>query len=129
MKYEFFKITRLIKKFDRTTKSFRINISYKTAAPITPRTLTVAEAFGLGIDESRSHVLYDNIDLHICPRDIVYITGESGSGKSVLLKHLEKLLQPNTVNIQNVEFDVSKPIIETVGRTIEEGLTLCVKSA
>jgi ABC-type transport system involved in cytochrome c biogenesis ATPase subunit/GNAT superfamily N-acetyltransferase len=127
MKREFFKITRVIKKFDRTTKSFHINISYKTAVPITPRTLTIAEAFGLGIDESRNQVLYDNVELRIGLKDIVYITGESGSGKSILLKHLEKLLQPNAVNIQNVKFDASKPIIETVGTTVEEGLTLLCK--
>jgi len=64
------------------------------------------------------------VELRIGPTDIVYITGESGSGKSVLLRHLEKLLQPNAVNMQDVKLDASQPIIETVGRTVEEGLTL-----
>ena len=35
-------------------------------------------------------VIYDNVELKIAPTDILYITGDSGSGKSVLLKALEK---------------------------------------
>jgi ABC-type transport system involved in cytochrome c biogenesis ATPase subunit/N-acetylglutamate synthase-like GNAT family acetyltransferase len=127
MKREFFKILRAIKKFDRNTKSFHINISYKTATAITPRTLVVSEAFGLGLDKNRSQVLYDNVNLRIGPKDIIYITGESGSGKSVLLRHLEKLLRSNAVSIHDIKFDASKPIIETIGKTVEEGLTLLCK--
>lgn len=126
MKQEFFKVTRAIKKFDETSKTFHIDISYKTATKITPRTLTVAEAFGLGIDKTKGQILYDNLELRINPHDIIYITGESGSGKSVLLKHLEKLLQPDTANIRKMKIDPTKPIIETMGKTVEEGLTqLC----
>ena len=127
LKKEFFEVTRIAKKFDQASKSFQISISYKTAAKITPRTLTVAEAFGLGIDKTQSQVLYDNLKLRISPHDIVYITGESGSGKSVLLNHLEKLLRPDTASIQNLKIDDSNPIIETVGKTVEEGLTLLCK--
>ncbi|MBX5327322.1 MAG: ATP-binding cassette domain-containing protein [Candidatus Bathyarchaeia archaeon] len=127
MKREFFKIIRSVKKFNRDTKKFCINISYETATTLTPRTLAVSEAFGLGVDASHKQVLYDNVELQIGPTDIFYITGESGSGKSVLLTHLEKLLQPNAINVQDVKFDASKPVIETIGRTFEEGLTLLCK--
>lgn len=127
MKREFFKIIRSVKKFNRDTKKFHINISYKTTTTLTPRTLAVSEAFGLGVDTSRKQVIYDNVELQIGLTDIIYVTGESGSGKSVLLKHLEKLLQPNAINVQDIKFDASQPIIETVGRTLEEGLTLLCK--
>lgn len=46
----------------------------------------MAEAFGLGVDEYREHVIYDNVTIKLSPKDIVYITGESGSGKSILLR-------------------------------------------
>lgn len=121
---EFFKITRIAKKFDRKTGTFHISIGYKTAVDLTPRTLAVAQAFGLGVDRQRAHVLYDNFELHIGSTDIVYITGESGSGKSVLLRHLEKLLMPDAVNIQKLKIERRKPIIETVGKTLNEGLSL-----
>jgi len=84
----------------------------------------VAEAFGLGVDKSRTQILYDNIQLRIGPQDITYITGDSGSGKSILLKQLEKLLAPNFLDIRDVHVDHKKPLIDTVGETVEEGLEL-----
>lgn len=121
---ELFEITKAAKKFDRASNTFNINIAYKTATSITSRTLAVAEAFGLGVDKTRTQILYDNIQLRIGPQDIVYITGESGSGKSVLLKRLEKLLAPSIFNIRNIHVDHTKPLIDTVGKTVEEGLEL-----
>jgi len=121
---EFFEITKIAKKFDRASNTFNINIAYKTATCITPRTLVVAEAFGLGVDKSRTQILYDSIRLHIGSQDIVYITGESGSGKSILLKRLQRLLAPNTFNIRRIHVDHKMPLIDTVGKTVEEGLEL-----
>jgi len=121
---ELFKITRIASRYDRATGKFIINISYKTKTDITDRTISVAEAFGLGIDEFQQHVIYDNVTLKIGPKDIVYITGESGSGKSALLKELQQELAPSVVNIADVAVDPSKPLIESVGRTFEEGLEL-----
>jgi len=112
------------KKYDARTGKFVINIRYKTRAALTPRTLAVAEAFGLGVDAFQEHVVYDDVEFRIGPRDIAYVTGESGSGKSVLLRELERELQPNAINIADIMVDGSKPLIESVGRTFKEGLDL-----
>jgi len=121
---ELFEVTRVAKKFDRRTGTFVVNVSYKTKAVATPRTLAVAEAFGLGVDDFHEHVVYDNVELRIGPRDVVYVTGESGSGKSVLLRELERALAPDVGNIMDITVDGSKPLIDSVGRTFEEGLEL-----
>jgi ABC-type ATPase with predicted acetyltransferase domain len=120
---ELFKITRIQKKYDRKAGVFRINIAYKTRTDVTDRTIKVAEAFGIGVDNFQEHVIYDNVELKIAPNDIVYITGDSGSGKSVLLKALEKDLQPETINLDNIKIDPAKPLIDTAGKTFHEGLT------
>lgn len=60
---EFFEISKIIKKFDKTSVCFKIDIRYKTAAAIPPWTLTVAEAFGLGIDKTKIHIIYDQMEL------------------------------------------------------------------
>ena len=121
---ELFKITRLTKKYDRKAGVFKINISYKTKTDITDRTVKVAEAFGLGVDGFQEHVIYDNVELKIAPNDIVYITGDSGSGKSVLLRALEKDLRPETININDIRVEHTKPLIDAVGKTFDEGLSL-----
>lgn len=121
---EFFQITHWARRYDHATGKFVINISYKTKTDVTPRTIAVAEAFGLGVDDSQRHVVYDNVELKIGTADIVYITGESGSGKSVLLRALEKDLGDQAVSMKDIEIDIRKPLIDCIGKTVEEGLEL-----
>jgi ABC-type lipoprotein export system ATPase subunit/GNAT superfamily N-acetyltransferase len=93
--------------------------------------VSVAEGFGLGLDQWEKFVIYDNVELKIGPTDIVYITGDSGSGKSVLLRALEKDIKQDmglsTINIADIQPDLNRPLIETVGKTLEEGLELLSK--
>jgi len=129
---EFFRITKYARRYDKREGKFIIDIAYETAAPKpTDRVVAVAEGFGLGLDQWEKFVVYDNVELQIGPTDIVYITGDSGSGKSVLLKALEKDIKQdlglNCINIANISPDCGKPLIETVGKTFEEGLELLSK--
>jgi ABC-type lipoprotein export system ATPase subunit/GNAT superfamily N-acetyltransferase len=93
--------------------------------------ISVAEGFGLGLDQWEKFIIYDNVKLNIGPTDIVYITGDSGSGKSVLLKALEKDIRLDMglscININDILPESGKPLIETVGETLEEGLELLSK--
>jgi len=52
----------------------------------------VTKAFG-------KHVVLDHLDLEIPPGKITFILGKSGEGKSVTIKHVMGLLQPDTGNI------------------------------
>ena len=63
------------------------------AGPPSDRRLKVAEMFGLGLDETAEVVLYRDLALDVRPGDVVYVTGPSGSGKSVLLRRLAEALQ------------------------------------
>jgi len=124
-RHEYFKIQKFIRRYDRQSGKFIYDISYKTAADVTPRTIGVSEAFGLGIDETREYVIYDNLELKIDPTDIIYLTGDSGSGKSVLLRELKKDLGADQVtDITEVTVDADKPLIEQVGKDFNEGLML-----
>ncbi|MCL6579781.1 MAG: GNAT family N-acetyltransferase [Candidatus Bathyarchaeota archaeon] len=129
---ELFRIRQYARKYDRETGKFIINISYETAAPEpTERVIGVAEGFGLGIDQWQKFVIYDNVELKINSQDIVYITGDSGSGKSVLLKALEKDIRQDMelshINIADIKPEQNKPLIETVGKSLEEALELLSK--
>jgi len=121
---ELLKITKFARKFDKATGRFTFNIRYKTRTTITPRTIKVGEAFGLGVDKFQEHVIFDNVELKIGPQDIVYVTGDSGSGKSVLLRALKKDLRSQAIDIASTTVNPSKPLIDTVGKTLEQGLEL-----
>ena len=112
--------------YDRTESKFTFNISYETHTKVTPRSLVVAEAFGLGIDEAQRFKILDT-ELKIGPKDIVYITGDSGSGKSVLLRAIRADLGEEAIDLSEVAVDPDKPLIETVGSTVEQGLELLSK--
>jgi ABC-type ATPase with predicted acetyltransferase domain len=118
---EYFRINKFTRRYDRESSKFTFNIGYETKTDITNRTVEVAESFGMGISEFQQHVLYDNVELKIGPKDIVYLTGDSGSGKSVLLKALVKDLESGeTARLSEVDVDPDKPLIDTVGVTLKK---------
>jgi ABC-type transport system involved in cytochrome c biogenesis ATPase subunit/GNAT superfamily N-acetyltransferase len=123
---EHFRIHRVRRVYDRAANKFSFYVAYETAAPITARTVVVAEAFGLGLDQERKFEVLD-AELKIGPTDIVYVTGDSGSGKSILLKAIKKDLGDEVVDMSDVHVDPEKPLIETIGATVEEGLELLSK--
>ena len=125
-KTEMFQIRQFRRTYDRQEEKFRFNISYETHTKPTPRSLVVAEAFGLGIDEYQKFKVLD-AELKIGPRDIVYITGDSGSGKSVLLRAIRADLGNEAIDLNEVQVDAEKPLIETIGDTVEEALALLSK--
>jgi len=127
-KPEHFHINKLKRTYNRQTDTFTINISY-TTAPATPtnRTKQVAEAFGLGTDQTQRFTLYDNTTIKIRPTDIVLITGDSGSGKSALLKAIKTDLTAEAADTHNLNINPDTPIIDTVGKNTTEALEILSK--
>ena len=68
---------------------FVLTKRFDTEVERTQRVLDVAEMFGLGLDDKTFTVL-DDLKLEIRDGDVVYITGQSGSGKSTILKELHR---------------------------------------
>lgn len=127
-KHEHFKITKLHKRYDKQTNTFTYNITYQTTTQQTPRTTNIAEAFGLGIDQQQKFTIYNNTELKITPTDIVYITGDSGSGKSILLKAIKQDLNKKATDITNIQPNPNKPIIDTIGKNLNQALELLSKA-
>ncbi len=102
-----------------------INKQFKSTVRRSQRVLECAEAFGLGLQE-KEFVIYDNFKLDIHGGDIVYITGQSGSGKSQLLKELAAAMRVDcsVAFIEDVEFDRNAPLIDQVGDSTEEAIRI-----
>ncbi|WP_171999547.1 ATP-binding cassette domain-containing protein [Cronobacter sp. JZ38] len=106
--------------------NYLINVAFQTRVTKTTRTLEIAESFGLGLDE-KEWSLYDNLELEIRGGDVVYITGQSGSGKSVVLRELQRLMKEEGQDVASIEdfaFDDSKNVIDQLGKTTSEALGL-----
>ncbi|MZP28702.1 ABC transporter ATP-binding protein [Heliobacterium undosum] len=90
---------------------------------VTPRTLAISEAFGLSLDEDQTYTVFNRFDIQIGSGDIMYITGDSGSGKSLLLRELQSRL-PKAISTDDIEIPDDVPIIDGVGQDLEQAMYL-----
>ncbi|WP_142996552.1 ATP-binding cassette domain-containing protein [Klebsiella pneumoniae] len=103
-----------------------INVSFNTRVNKTIRSLEIAESFGLGLDE-KAWTLYDNLELDIERGDVVYVTGQSGSGKSVVLRELQRLMADagqRVASIDDFVFADDTNVIDQLGKTTSDALGL-----
>jgi hypothetical protein len=104
---------------------YTIDKRFHTEVERSDRVLEIAEAFGLGLDD-KEFVVFDNQELEIQQGDVVYITGQSGSGKSTVLRELAAKMEDNgldVVNIDDVEL-LDKPLIDQIGKNTSEALNI-----
>lgn len=105
---------------------FIIDKRFTTRVHRSDRVLEIAEAFGLGLEE-KEFVIFDKLELDVEKGDVVYITGQSGSGKSLLLKDLERQMTEGgmkVVNLDRVALDDTKPLIDQIGKDTNDALRI-----
>jgi uncharacterized protein len=105
---------------------YLINKRFHTSVPRSQRVVEVAEAFGLGLDD-KEFVIFSDLELDIAQGSVVYITGQSGSGKSLLLRELEAQMRAEgkrVVNLDAIEFEADKPLIDQIGNSTNDALRL-----
>lgn len=102
------------------SRSYILDKSFATSVERTPRVLEIAEAFGLGLSD-KEFTIFDNVAIEIADGEVVYITGQSGSGKSQALKLLtEQMVERHGLKVADlnlVELDPNLPVIDQVGAT------------
>jgi ABC-type ATPase with predicted acetyltransferase domain len=107
------------------SEKFIIDKRFKTQVTRSDRILEIAEAFGIGLDE-KEFVVFDNFEMNIKQGEVVYITGQSGSGKSLLLKELESQMKERgktTVNLDGVVFE-DTALVNQIGKDTNDGIRL-----
>jgi len=111
-----------LRYLQRNRMKFTVSKKFNTSVERTDRVIEVAESFGLGLDD-REFVLFDDFEMEINQGDVVYITGQSGSGKTVLLKQCQAALRKNkiVVNIDGINL-APKPLVDQIGANTKEAL-------
>lgn len=104
---------------------YQINKSFSSRVEKTARVMDIAESFGLGLEE-KEFTIYDNLEVKVDQGDVVYITGQSGSGKSIMLKELERQMRESgliVANLDDIEL-LDKPIIDQIGKDSNDAVRL-----
>jgi ABC-type ATPase with predicted acetyltransferase domain len=108
-------------------QKFRAVTSVAAAAAPSEAALRTAEMFGIGLDESYEVTLYDNLRVDVRPGDVVYVTGPSGSGKSVLLARLAEALRgewpdARVADLAAVHLPADRAVIDLMQPPLEQAL-------
>lgn len=106
---------------------YKVDIQFEASVERSPRVVECAEAFGLGLDD-RKFTVFNDVEIEVNEGDIVYITGQSGSGKSCMLRELSRQMAEQGMEVGNID-DVElldKPIIDQIGKNTADAIAyLC----
>jgi ABC-type lipoprotein export system ATPase subunit/N-acetylglutamate synthase-like GNAT family acetyltransferase len=108
--------------------TLKCHVEFSTKAEVTERTLAVCEAFGLGVDEAKRFMVFDNFRLDFRRGDLIYVTGDSGGGKTLLLNAFKKYFGDEAVSLDELQIDPEETLVEGVGKDVKEAieiLSLC----
>lgn len=106
-----------------------LNKSFSSSVIRTPRVLETAEGFGLGLTD-KQFVIFQNLEVEIRQGDVVFITGQSGGGKSLALKLITDMMAKDGLKIADlnkIELP-EKPVIDMVGKTTTEAADILAKA-
>lgn len=112
----------------REPLTLKCNVEFSTKAEVTERTVAVCEAFGLGVDEAKHFIVFDDFSLDFCKGDLIFVTGDSGGGKSLLLRAFKRFFGDEAIELSDLEIDPDETLVEGVGRDVKEAieiLSLC----
>lgn len=101
-----------------------VNKTFPSSVVRSRRVIEVAEGFGLGL-EDKEFTVYKDFEIEVNQGDVLYITGQSGSGKSLLLKELAKQIRLTQVvaDIDEVSLE-EKPLIDQLGSSTDEAIKI-----
>jgi ABC-type ATPase with predicted acetyltransferase domain len=83
--------------------------------PVTEKTANVFKAFGITVQTLKNNIITHRCQIKLSAGDICYITGPSGSGKSVLLREFyDSLSGSEKININDIPLPDDKTCIDCI---------------
>jgi ABC-type ATPase with predicted acetyltransferase domain len=85
------------------------------ALPVTDKVADVLRAFGMTVQRLKQNTITHQCDIKLSPGDICYITGPSGSGKSVLLREFYNTFDSGQkINIDDIPLPDDKACVDCI---------------
>lgn len=95
--------------------TFNISKSIRWKGAITDRVVDVCRMFGLTVDRLTDRQCDYTCRIEVNAGDIVYITGSSGTGKSILLEELQNgIPASDRINLAQIDLPSDKTLIDCV---------------
>lgn len=96
-------------------KTYTLTKTFQWQGTVSENVILFTRMFGLTIDRLRERKKQHTCRLNIQDGDIIYITGASGSGKSVLLRELEqKIPTEERINLADIELPDDKTVVDCI---------------
>jgi len=104
---------------ERVMFEFDIDVCMDFPVPQSPRAAELMRLFGLGRERLAQQRLWHTCRLCLRPGDVVYITGASGAGKSVLLNALYDQAPPaERLRLDAIPLHSDKPAIDCLDQPV-----------
>jgi len=116
--------TALERKHAGEPLTLKCHVEFSTKALVTERTLAVCEAFGLGVDEAKHFDVFNNFSLSFRRGNLIYVTGDSGGGKTLLLKAFKDFFGDEAIELSDLEVNPEETLVEGVGRDVKEAIEI-----
>ncbi len=100
-----------------------ISCYFTTETNLTPNAVQIANAFGLAPDQQRRarFVICDDLNIELKPGQILFITGQSGSGKTTIFNILKTHLKP-ACELERIRVKPTKILPENFNLPLKESL-------
>ena len=110
--------------------TYTVTRGFTTRTERSNRVLEIAETFGLGLSE-KTFWIFRDLEVEVRQGEVVYITGQSGSGKSLLLRELSAQMEGQGLKVANIDSVVleERPLIDQLGHNMNEAIELLSRQA
>ncbi len=110
-------------------RSYEVGRGFPWCGELTEKVVSVMKMFGVDIERVRRPAASDKCEIKLRAGDVCYITGASGSGKSVLLNELYELWDAGErLRLGDIAIETDKSLVDCIDGNLFESLSVLSKA-